>query len=97
METEKHLSSLVDGFITLSNINEIKRKIQEKENQIKDLPTKCGSCEFWMTPKCNREKTMMVSNGMSICDSFKKTFWIDETIENWKKELIELNNSLNAL
>ncbi len=97
MSIENELSGFVNAFVRQSNINELKREIAEKQKQINDLPTKCGSCEFWMTPKCNREKTIMVSIGMPICNDFKKTFWIDETIEKWEKELYDLNDSLNAL
>jgi hypothetical protein len=94
---------VVDAFIKVEKINQIKSEIRNKQNQIKyklennELPTKCGSCSFWMTSDCPKEKHTKVSNGMPICNSFKKAFWIDKTIQKLETEIHELQFSLNGL
>ena len=97
METREQLNDVVDAFIRFGKINQIKSQIRTKQNQINDLPTKCGSCSLWMSSDCPKEKHTKVSNGMPICNSFKKAFWIDKTIEKWQLEISELESSLNAL
>jgi len=97
MDIRDQLNNVVDAFIRVEKINQIKRQITTKQNQINNLPTKCGSCSFWMISDCPKEKHTKVSNGMPICNSFKKAFWIDKTIEKWQLEISELESSLNGL
>ena len=97
MDIRDQLNDVVDAFIKVEKINQLKREIKTKQNQINDLPTKCGSCSLWMTSDCTKEKHTKVSNGMPICNSFKKAFWIDKTIEKWQLEISELESSLNGL
>ena len=97
MDIRDQLNNIVDAFIRVEKINQIKSQIRTKENQIKELPKKCGSCSLWMTSDCPREKHTKVSNRMPICSSFQKIFWIDKTIDKWQSEISELQSSLNAL
>ena len=97
MDIREQLNDVVDAFIRLNKIDQIKSQIRTKQNQINDLPTKCGSCSLWMSSDCPKEKHTKVSNGMPICNSFKKAFWIDKTIEKWQLEISELESSLNGL
>jgi len=97
MDIREQLNDVVDAFIKIEKINQIKSEIRTKQNQINDLPTKCGSCSLWMTSDCPKEKHTKVSNGMQICNSFQKAFWIDKTIKKWQSEISELELSLNGL
>jgi valyl-tRNA synthetase len=94
MDIRDQLNNVVDAFIKAEKINQIKSAIEDKQNHITDLPTKCGSCSFWMTSDCPKEKHTKVSNGMPICNSFKKAFWIDKTIQKLDSEISELQLSL---
>lgn len=97
MDIREQLNDVVDAFIKVEKINHIKSEIRTKQNDINNLPTKCGSCSLWMTSDCQREKRVKVSNNMPICNSFQKAFWIDNTIQKWQSEISELELSLNGL
>lgn len=97
MDIRDQLNDVVDVFIKAEKIKQIKSEIRTKQNNIDELPTKCGSCSFWMTSDCPKEKHTKVSNGMPICNSFKKDFWIDKLIGKWQSEMDELQSSLNGL
>ena len=97
MDIRNELISVVDSLIKNERINQIKRDILYKENKIKNITKKCGSCSLWMTKNCPKEKHTKVSCEMRTCNSFKKDFWIDKTIEEWKLEIHELQLLLNGL
>jgi len=97
MNTNDQLTSIIDSFIKAGEVIQIKRRIREKQKQIEELPTKCGTCSIWMTAQCPKEKRIKVSMSMPICDSYKKIFWVDETISKWEAEINQLQESLDAL
>jgi hypothetical protein len=71
--------------------------IRHKERKIDELLNVCGSCDFWMTSQCQREKTKMVSNSMPICSDFKQQEWVAKFITKLQVEVVELKIVLNNL
>jgi hypothetical protein len=86
------MNDIFDSFLNADRKRQAYYDARLKEKQITELPTKCGSCNLWMTKQCHRENTRKVSNGMSICDDFQQQQWVTDYIKKLKLEVTELNN-----
>lgn len=90
-DLNNEVSGILDAFRKLSDLSHKANEITRLKTQNKDLQSRCGSCELWMTQQCPREsKRHKVSNGEPVCPSFKQTKWSKDLMvknENKVKEI----------
>jgi hypothetical protein len=72
-------SELVDYIDSFSVRIHKKAKIRLLSEQLREIDTTCGSCVFWMTRDCPREKQTMQGRSMGpscsalACNKFNKS------------------------
>lgn len=91
------MNEIWDNILKADKKRQIIGDIKSKERKINELPTRCGSCDLWMTNQCQREKTRKVSDGMAICSDFQQQKWVTDFISKLKVEVSELRAVLNGL
>ena len=91
------MNEIWDNILKADKKRQIIGDIRSKERKINELPTRCGSCDLWMTNQCQREKTRKVSDGMPICSDFQQQKWVTDFISKLKVEVSELRVVLNGL
>lgn len=64
------LRNILDAIIEVGKEDQAKREITRLEKQNNDLQNECGSCKYWMTKSCEREKDHKVSCAERICKKF---------------------------
>jgi len=91
------MNEIWDYILKADTKRQIISDIRSKEKKIDELPKFCGSCDLWMTDKCQREKIKRVSAGMDICSDFKQQEWVTTLISKLQIEVSELRATLNIV
>lgn len=85
------MNDIFDSILSADRKRQTYYDVKLKEKQINDLPTKCGSCNLWMTKQCEIENSIKVSNDMWICSDFQQQQWVTDYIKKLKSEVDELS------
>lgn len=93
------MEEIFDAFDKISEISNLRWEINQLERDVNHSMSTCGSCEYWITSNCPREKTRKVTCNDLIrsCEKFKMKKWSEDFINSKKAKLVELNEKLNAL
>jgi len=83
---------IFDSLSDFDNKVQKERKIREEKSRIYQLENSCGSCNLWMTSRCEREKIKLVQCNDRICYNFDITNFTKDLISKIKKEIDFLTN-----
>lgn len=84
----------IDALIKYEKIQQALFDINKLQVQVEDINQKCGSCYYWMTSNCYREKTHKVSANERKCDDFKIGVGYENIIKGNENKISELKSFL---
>ena len=87
------VGGILSAFSKMSDEKHRLWEIRNKEQKIKELKTRCGSCYHWMTQQCRFESPRnKVTCNDRICSDFGMNECTKEHIEKLESEITKLKN-----